>query len=622
MAETAHEERHAEEAVDDEHEEAHLPDVEHGGDRAEERVDDHLESLEALDDAQRAQRADRAQSLEDAKALGAGGEDGDDRGSDDREVEDVPIGGEVAFLAKQPERHELERRLDHKDDGEELVGVVERNRELRVRCDGRHVEGEGERREDDDEDDEVVKVLVRQDRAQLPVEGAHVHIERERQEGGAWRVAIEGHDREIRVDLRCALGIHLEARAARVALGALLGAQRGHSAHEHAVGGDRRHVLFEQLGELRNRLLASDRWEGARHARVLRLPVLEEEAYLGGGLEGCCVVEQLAETLDHRREAQREAGDTLELVGSRLVGGRLEVLEELSHACHEARARGGGEAELLGADELLELEEHVRVRRAQGRERARKLGTQLLDLCLLLLRRHLLLGVFEVFRGRLPSPADDGDEEVDEDIVAQDEERHEVEHRERPARVRERAAIDVVPVLTRGDHEDGDEGVRKVVKVGTHGLLAELATEELHAEQGIHNDAQDEDARQIDHLVCRLDDRELEAAHLVVQAQQTQHARHTHRAQHVGFVAVDLHQEVDERAPRNKEVERVPAGLEVLATAVRHQLNEHLDRKAGGEEVVGHLDDVRELLRLALMDEAHGHRVAHDHYVDEPLPLG
>ena len=99
-------------------------------------------------------------------------------------------------------------------------------------------------------------------------------------------------------------------------------------------------------------------------------------------------------------------------------------------------------------------------------------------------------------------------------------------------------------------------------------------------------------------------------------------ARHTHRAQHVGFVAVDLHQEVDERAPRNEEVERVPAGLEVLATAVRHQLNEHLDRKAGGEEVVGHLDDVRELLRLALMDEAHGHRVAHDHYVDEPLPLG
>ena len=187
----------------------------------------------------------------------------------------------------------------------------------------------------------------------------------------------------------------------------------------------------------------------------------------------------------------------------------------------------------------------------------------------------------------------DGDEEVEHRVVADDDEQQEVDGR-RPADGLVGREVDVVPVLARDDHEDGHNRKVKVVEVhvrlGHHlagrrkdpreaGLrraealvLRVGAPEHLHAEEREDEHDEEEDHEEVHDLRKRAEHRLDDLAQPRERARQLEDTQQAEGAQHrdvdVGVDASVTHEDLDERGDDYEAVEGVPPVLEV---AVRRE---------------------------------------------------
>ncbi len=207
---------------------------------------------------------------------------------------------------------------------------------------------------------------------------------------------------------------------------------------------------------------------------------------------------------------------------------------------------------------------------------------------------------------------DDGDEQTEQHVVAEDHEHDEVD-RGPGARLLHAHVEHLVPVLFSEDLEDGDSGPEeRVVVLAVHDALAthrvqvpELAAEQVHAERAEDEDEEEEDAAEGGDAVEGLDHDEDLALEGLDEAEDLEDPEEAEGAEdrdaRVGRGGDDL-EEADEDDEAVEEVEGV---FDVAVAAVGEDLEEHLEGEDGGEEPVGVLDDGGEQLRLAVMLGAH-----------------
>mmetsp|Transcript_5827 Transcript_5827/g.17007 ORF Transcript_5827/g.17007 Transcript_5827/m.17007 type:complete len:264 (-) Transcript_5827:199-990(-) len=259
------------------------------------------------------------------------------------------------------------------------------------------------------------------------------------------------------------------------------------------------------------------------------------------------------------------------------------------------------------------LAAHGVARRAPGTLALVKVGPGLHELGEVLWR-HWCLVLLDDVREVLE---DDGDEEVEQENVAQQEVAHEEEDGQ--ARVGAVAVVhDAVPALTRGAAEESEQRQPEGFKVGP--LVDELVVggsaraqllggaahgvKELDAKDGVHHEQQQQQRANVDEGGGGEEERLEELGQLAEAPKHSQHAKDAEDAQNDRVEEEVLHDghvqgQVHERDKDEGEVELVPALREVGAGAQGAHLEQSFEEEERGEAVVGPEERLGEARGLA-----------------------